>query len=79
MTAIDPSGKFHGHDNLEGVAVFHSGREVVIANDSYFGIDGVTDAAPPFQLHLKTLPDAKQNTLQLLKVDLSRAPAAYRG
>lgn len=79
VTAIDPSGKFYGHDKLEGVAVLHGGRELVIANDSDFGIDGVTNDAPPFQLHSKTLPDGRQDTLQLLKIDLSRVPAQYRG
>lgn len=79
VTDIDPTGKFYGHDKLEGVAVLHGGREVVISNDSDFGIDGVTNAAAPFQLHAKTLPDGTQDTLQLLKVDLSKVPAAYRG
>lgn len=78
VTAIDPSGKFYGHDKLEGVAVLHNGREVVIANDSDFGIDGVTNAAPPFQLHSKTLPDGTQDTLQLLKIGLAKVPDAYR-
>ena len=79
VTAIDPTGKFYGHDKLEGVAVLHGGREVVISNDSDFGIDGVTNASAPFHLHAKTLPDGTQDTLQLLKVDLSKVPAAYRG
>jgi hypothetical protein len=36
------------------------GREVVISNDSDFGIAGVTNAAPPWQLEAKISPATGQ-------------------
>lgn len=79
VTAIDPEGGFFGHDKIEGVAVLNHGRQVVISNDSDFGIDGLANDTPPFQLHAKLLPDGTQDTGQLLRVDLSKVPAAYVG
>ena len=79
MSAIDPKGGFFGHDKIEGVAVLNHGRQIVISNDSDFGIDGLANDAAPFRLHAKLLPDGTQDTGQLLRVDLGKVPAAYTG
>ena len=78
VTAIDPSGGFYGHDKIEGVAVLHGGRKVVLSNDSDFGIDALSNSTPPFTLHEKTLPNGKQDTGELLEVDLSKVPAQFK-
>ncbi|MEU7787011.1 esterase-like activity of phytase family protein [Amycolatopsis sp. NPDC049159] len=76
VTGLDPSGGFFGHDKVEGVATTDGGRTVVISNDNDFGIDGVTNAAPPYALHPKTLPDGRQDDGEYLAVDTTRLPAA---
>lgn len=76
VTSLDPSGGFFGHDKVEGVATVDGGRTVVISNDNDFGIDGVTNAAPPYALHVKTLPDGRQDDGEYLAVDTTRLPAA---
>lgn len=78
VTAINPAGKFFGHDKVEGVAVLDGGRRVVLSNDSDFGIDGLTDGTAPYRLAVKTLPDGTQDAGQLLEVDLSKVPAQFR-
>ena len=75
VTSLDPSGGFFGHDKVEGVATVDGGRTVVISNDNDFGIDGVTNAAPPYALHAKTLPDGRQDDGEYLVVDTARLPA----
>ena len=60
--ALDPTGGFFGHDKVEGVAAPDGGRTLVVSNDSDFGIDGVTNTAPPFQLHAKITPDGSRTT-----------------
>lgn len=76
VTALDPSGGFFGHDKVEGVATTDGGRTLVISNDNDFGIDGVTNAAPPYALHPKTLPDGRQDDGEYLVVDTAKLPAA---
>jgi Esterase-like activity of phytase len=78
VTAIDPTGGFFGHDKVEGVAVLDAGKRVVLSNDNDFGIDGLANDAPPFQLHAKILPNGTQDDGEYLEVDLSRVPAAFR-
>jgi hypothetical protein len=76
VTTLDPSGGFFGHDKVEGVATTDGGRTVVISNDNDFGINGVTNAAPPYALHVKSLPDGRQDDGEYLVVDTTRLPAA---
>ncbi|WP_236794187.1 esterase-like activity of phytase family protein [Amycolatopsis sp. GM8] len=75
LTALDPTGGFFGHDKVEGVATVDHGRTIVISNDNDFGIDGVTNDAPPFQLHAKTLPNGQQDDGEYLAIDTTKLPA----
>ena len=56
LLSLDPQGRFFSHDKIEGVAALDGGREIVISNDSDFGIDGVTNATPPWQLQREDQP-----------------------
>jgi hypothetical protein len=76
VTGLDPTGGFFGHDKIEGVATTDHGRTIVVSNDSDFGIDGVTNDAPPFQLHAKLLPDGQQDDGEFLAIDTTKLPAA---
>lgn len=48
----------------------------MVSNDSDFGIDGVSNDAPPFQLHAKLLPNGQQDDGEFLAIDTTRLPAA---
>jgi hypothetical protein len=72
VSKLDPTGGFFGHDKVEGVATTDGGRTVVVSNDNDFGIDGVSNDAPPFQLHAKLLPDGQQDDGEYLAIDTSR-------
>ncbi|MEU7059578.1 esterase-like activity of phytase family protein [Streptomyces sp. NPDC046197] len=76
VTGLDPSGGFFGHDKIEGVATTDGGRTVVVSNDSDFGVDGVSNDAAPYTLHVKTLPDGRQDDGEYLAVDTTKLPAA---
>jgi hypothetical protein len=78
LTRLDPAGGFFGHDKVEGVATTDGGRTIVVSNDNDFGVDGITNAAPPFQLHTKTLPNGTQDDGEYLVIDTTRLPAATR-
>jgi hypothetical protein len=72
VSALDPTGGFFGHDKVEGVATTDGGRTVVVSNDNDFGIDGVSNDAPPFQLHAKILPNGQQDDGEYLSVTMSK-------
>ena len=72
VTRLDPSGDFYGHDKIEGVAALDGGRTLVISNDNDFGIDGLTNDAPPFTLEPKILPNGEQDDGEYLAVDTTR-------
>ena len=76
LDSVDPAGRFFSHDKIEGVAVANDGATVTLANDSDFGIDGVTNSTPPFQLHAKTTGAGVQDDGEFLVVDLVRSTAA---
>ncbi|HKN52959.1 MAG TPA: esterase-like activity of phytase family protein [Amycolatopsis sp.] len=76
LTGLDPAGGFFGHDKIEGVATRDGGRTVLFSNDNDFGVDGVTNAAPPYALHPKLLPDGRQDDGEYLAVDTTKLPAA---
>ncbi|HEY4266824.1 MAG TPA: esterase-like activity of phytase family protein [Galbitalea sp.] len=69
LTKLDPTGGFFGHDKVEGVATTDGGRTLVVSNDNDFGIDGVTNASAPYQLHAKLLPNGTQDDGQYLAID----------
>jgi Esterase-like activity of phytase len=78
VTTLDPSGGFFGHDKVEGVATTDGGRTIVVSNDNDFGVDGITNDAPPFQLHAKTLPNGTQDDGEYLAIDTTKLPAVTR-
>ena len=74
VTQADPSGFFFGHDKIEGVATTDGGKTVYLSNDSDFGIDHTNEAAGPYTLHQKTLPNGKVDDGEVLAVDTSKLP-----
>uniref|UniRef100_A0A1V2I8W2 3-phytase n=1 Tax=Pseudofrankia asymbiotica TaxID=1834516 RepID=A0A1V2I8W2_9ACTN len=77
VSTLDPTGGFFGHDKVEGVATTDGGRTLVVANDSDFGISGLTNSAAPFQLKAKILPNGKQDDGSFLVVDMSKVDGSY--
>jgi hypothetical protein len=76
LTSVDAQGHFFSHDKLEGMIALNAGATLVISNDSDFGIDGVTNSAPPFQLHTKTSPTTgQQDDGEFLVIDAIRSTA----
>jgi hypothetical protein len=75
LTTLDPTGGFFGHDKIEGVATVDGGRTIVVSNDNDFGIDGITNDTPPFQLHAKILPNGTQDDGEYLAIDTTKLPA----
>ena len=76
LTALNPRGYFYGHDKVEGLALVDHGHTLVIANDSDFGIAGVTGDAAPFTLAEKTQPDGTADDGEILTIDLRRLDRA---
>jgi hypothetical protein len=72
LTKLDPTGGFFGHDKVEGVATTDGGRTLVVSNDNDFGIDGVSNATPPYTLHAKLLPNGQQDDGQYLAIDTTK-------
>jgi hypothetical protein len=72
LTRLDPTGGFFGHDKVEGVATTDGGKTLVVSNDSDFGIDGIANQSPPYQLHAKTLPNGTQDDGQFLAIDTTK-------
>lgn len=78
LLSLDPQARFFSHDKLEGVAALNGGREIVISNDSDFGIVGVTGSAsspnsPPWTLQAKISPaTGKQDDGEYLAIDMDR-------
>ena len=70
LLSLDSQGRFFSHDKIEGVAALDGGHEIVISNDSDFGISGVTNAAPPWQLQAKISPaTGQQDDGEYLEID----------
>jgi hypothetical protein len=72
VTRLDPSGGFFGHDKVEGVATIDKGKTLWVSNDNDFGLNGVTNAAAPFQLGVKVLPNGAQDDGEYLAIDTTR-------
>lgn len=75
VTGLNGDGKFFGHDKIEGIATTDGGRTLYIANDSDFGLEGITGDQPPFTLKPKTQPNGQQDTGEILRVDTTKLPA----
>jgi Esterase-like activity of phytase len=76
LGTLDPQFRFFSHDKVEGVAALDGGDEIVISSDSDFGISGVLNAAPPWQLQAKISPaTGKQDDGEYLAIDMTRLPA----
>ncbi|WP_084530007.1 esterase-like activity of phytase family protein [Nocardia crassostreae] len=73
--ALNADGKFFGHDKIEGVATTDGGKTLYIANDSDFGLEGITGDQPPYGLKPKTLPNGVQDSGEILLVDTAKLPA----
>jgi hypothetical protein len=78
VTQADPSGFFFGHDKIEGVATTDDGQTLYLSNDSDFGLDHTNEAAGPYTLHQKTLPNGKVDDGEVLAVDVSRLPLVLK-
>ena len=78
LLSLDPEGRFFAHDKIEGVSALDGGHEIVISNDSDFGIAGVTGSAsspdsPPWTLVPKISPaTGKQDDGEYLSIDPDR-------
>src|SRR5262249_9365292 len=77
LDSLSPTGKIFAHEKVEGVALVtanNGDQELVITNDSDFGIAGVTGTGP-FTLVPKIDGAGHQDDGEFLVVDLSRVPA----
>lgn len=78
LVGLNPAGRFFAHDKVEGLALSADGNRLVIINDSDFGIDALSNGAPPFTFRTKVspaLPGVRERS-EILIVDRSRLPAA---
>ncbi len=78
LTTLDPQGAFFSHDKIEGVSVLNGGNQIVLSNDSDFGIGGATatTANAPYTLQAKTSPvTGQQDDGEYLSIDLTKLPA----
>ena len=48
------------------------GRTIVVSNDNDFGIDGLANDTPPFELQAKILPNGQQDDGEYLSVDTTK-------
>jgi hypothetical protein len=78
LLSLDPQARFFSHDKIEGVATLAGGHEIVISNDSDFGISAATGSAaspnsPPWTLQAKISPTTgKQDDGEYLAIDVDR-------
>jgi Esterase-like activity of phytase/Bacterial Ig domain len=75
VRSLSPEGDFFGHDKIEGIISRDGGRTLMIANDSDFGLAGLTSPTPPFALKPKILPNGTQDSGEVLTVDMTQLPA----
>ncbi|GAA3573291.1 esterase-like activity of phytase family protein [Kribbella ginsengisoli] len=80
VSQLDPTGKFFGHDKVEGVATTDGGRTLYLSNDDDFGIDTIAvDPDGKWTVHQKTLPPTgKADNAEILKVDTTKLPAVLK-
>ncbi|WP_460650330.1 esterase-like activity of phytase family protein [Kribbella endophytica] len=80
VSSFDPTGKFFGHDKVEGVATTDGGRTLYVSNDNDFGIDTiVVDPSGKWTVHQKVLPPTGQtDSGEILKIDTTKLPAVLK-
>ncbi|GAB3813499.1 hypothetical protein GCM10028799_11400 [Kribbella italica] len=80
VSQLDTTGKFFGHDKVEGVATTDGGRTLYVSNDNDFGIDTiVVDPDGKWTVHQKVLPPTGQtDNGEILKIDTSKLPAVVK-
>lgn len=75
LDRLDPSGRLYPHDKLEGLFVDSNGGRIIVSNDDDFGIGGVANATPPYQLVEKKSPATdRQDAGEFLIIDTKRLP-----
>ena len=78
LGSLDPRYGFYSHDKIEGVAALDGGRELVISNDSDFGLadfegTGTNQASPPWTLVEKFSPvTGQEDNGEYLAIDMDR-------
>jgi len=82
LGSLDPSYGFYSHDKVEGVAVLEAGHELVISNDSDFGITAAnfvngTNRNNGYSLVAKLSPvTGQQDNGEYLAIDMDRVNTA---
>lgn len=74
LTELNPDGGFFGHDKVEGVITPDGGQTLIISNDSDYGLVGIENDTPPFELTPKTLANGAQDSGAILLVDTAQLP-----
>ena len=78
LGSLDPNYGFYSHDKIEGVAALNGGQELVISNDSDFGLSdfegtGTDSASPPWHLIEKFSPvTGQEDNGEYLAIDMDR-------
>ncbi|HEX3617872.1 MAG TPA: esterase-like activity of phytase family protein [Solirubrobacteraceae bacterium] len=78
LGSVNATYGFYSHDKVEGVSVLDGGKELVISNDSDFGIAGAndvngTDKSSGYSLVAKLSPvTGQQDNGEYLAIDMSR-------
>ena len=74
VNSLSPTSRIFAHDKVEGLAILDGGNRLVIANDSDFGVAGITNTTPPFQLESKNVAarGGQQDFGEFLIIDLTR-------
>lgn len=75
VRSLSPNGDFFGHEKVEGVISRDGGNTLIFANDSDFGLAGLANDTPPFQLKPRMLPNGTQDSGEILVVDTTKLPA----
>ncbi|WP_227985011.1 esterase-like activity of phytase family protein [Nocardia spumae] len=78
LAGLNPQGAFFGHDKIEGVATTDGGKTLYLCDDSDFGLAGSGGERPPFTVKPKILPDGRQDTGEILRIDTRALPARTR-
>jgi hypothetical protein len=78
VRSLSAKGDFFGHDKIDGVITPDAGKTIMVTNDSDFGIGGLANSAPPFQLKPKLLPNGAQDDGEILVVDTTKLPALMK-
>jgi hypothetical protein len=76
LGSVNPTYAFYSHDKIEGVSALDGGKEIVISNDSDFGLAGAVFAngtTPPYSLQEKFSPvTGQEDNGEYLAIDMDR-------